>query len=318
MTDALASRVELAFAGRTLLDWLVTRVRYFAADGWREQLAAGRVDRTGARADGSEAVAAGDRIAFAPAPPGEQADVPVLLADDDLVVVDKPAHLVVQHAGAFPRNTFVPALARRFPPEAGRRLEAAHRLDRETSGVLVLARTAAAFRDLQRQFADGSVQKRYLAVVHGVLAADVVRLDGAIGPAPGSAVRARRAVVAAGTTGARSAVTEVEVRARFADATLVAVEPKTGRTHQIRAHLAHLGHPIVGDKLYGQSDERYLAYVSHLKAGGDPRWPGEAALAGRHLLHAESLRCRHPRSGAVLSLEAPWPDELRAFVAARS
>ncbi|MCA8950548.1 MAG: RluA family pseudouridine synthase [Planctomycetes bacterium] len=282
---ALETRVEAAAADVDLLTWLAVRFRYFDAATWHTHLTAGRVLHNGDIARGDERLAPGDRVAFTPvAAPSITAAV--LFADADLVAVDKPAGAVVQHVSAF-APTFVPALAADYPAEPGYRLEPAHRLDRATSGVLLLARTRAAFAALQRQFAGGTVEKRYVAVVHGVISPDVFRLDGAIGPASAGG-RARHAVVVADHPGARPARTDVTVLARAAGRTLVELRPHTGRTHQLRVHLAHAGHPIVGDPFYGPGDD----------------------LDGRLLLHAEALACDHPQSGARLGVAAPRPAEL--------
>lgn len=321
MPPALQTTVRADEAGQLLHAWLCARFRYFDAAGWSAQLAAGRVQYGGVPARGDERLAIGDRIVFVPAAsepgptPGQ--DVPVLFADDDLVVVDKPPHLVVQHEAAFPQFTFAARLNERLPPTGGQpRLEPVHRLDRETSGVLVLARSPAGWRGMQRQFERHAVHKRYLAVVHGVVAVDEIELIGAIGLHPHSALPTRRAVVPDGTPGSKPARTTLRVRQRFADATLVDLQPTTGRTHQLRVQLEHLGHPIVGDKLYGHDDARHLRYLAHLKADGDPRWPEECAV-GRQLLHAWTLACRHPRSGEPVTFTAPWPNDLAAFVGAR-
>lgn len=312
----LRSLVPAAAAGRPLLDWLAARFAYLDAPGWARELAAGRITRNGTPADAGARLDAGDEIVFRPAAPHGAAAPPpaILYADGDLVVVDKPAHQVVQAASAF-AVSLLPAVAAALAPAAGAdRLEPVHRLDRETSGVLVLARHAMAATAMRRQFDAGEVHKEYVAVVHGRVAAATARIVAAIGPAPGSAVRARRAVVPAGTPGARHAVTEIEVLRRLPAHTVLRITPRTGRTHQIRVHLEHVGHPIVGDKLYGQDDDRYRAYVRHLQSGGDPAWPGQAA-APRLLLHAHSLQCRAPR-GAALHVAARVPAALQHFLAA--
>jgi 23S rRNA pseudouridine1911/1915/1917 synthase len=298
-----------------LLAWLSARFRYFDEPAWREQIAAGRLLYNGARADFDTKLDAGDVVVFLPevrAP--HPAAVAVLHVDCDLLVVDKPPHRVVQHSGAFMHNTFLPELASSYPPTQGaKRLEPVHRLDRETSGVLALARSPAA-ASLTGQFATGRAEKRYLAIVHGSVQPDRCTFTAAIGPAGSSRVPARRAALAADAPGARSARTDLTVRRRLGAHTLVELHPRTGRTHQIRVHLAHAGHPIVGDKLYGQSEVGYLDYVAHLKAGGDPSWPGRMA-AGRQLLHAASLRFGHPCTGATLHIEAPLPEDMRRFAA---
>jgi 23S rRNA pseudouridine1911/1915/1917 synthase len=141
-----------------------------------------------------------------------------------------------------------------------------------------------------------------------------VHVDAPIGNAPGSAIAARRAVVTAATRGARQAGTEFTVERRFAAHTLLRAVPRTGRTHQIRVHLEHLGHPLVGDKLYGHPDAHFLAYQTHLKQDGDPRWPGRAE-APRQLLHAALLTCRHPGTGEPIAFTAPMPADFATCLA---
>lgn len=315
MANPLSSRVPAPEAGIPLAAWLAQRFRYHDAAVWRDEIAAGRVERNGARATADVVLAAGDTIAYRPppAPPGPRPAVPIVLDDPDFLVVDKPPHLVAHNEGAFAQNTFLHRLAAEH--NEGAPLHLVHRLDRETSGLLLLARSPEATALLQPQFAAGAVAKRYLAVVHGAVAGTTFRIEAPIGPAANSAVAARRAALPPGTSKARPACTDVEVVERFAAHTLLSLEPRTGRTHQLRVHLEHLGHPLVGDKLYGRSDAEYLAYTTHLKAGGDPAW-GHRLGAGRQLLHAAELAFAHPRTGGWVALASSPPADFAAFVAA--
>jgi len=315
MEAVLMSRVPPSADGCGLAEWLAARFRYHDLATWRAEIAAGRVLRNGAATHADERLASGDQIAYRPAPAPPRAGPPVAIVHDDpdFVVVDKPAHLVAHADGAFVQNTFVHELARRCGD--GTKLTLVHRLDRETSGLLLLAKNAATNTALQAQFAAGTVHKRYLAVVHGVVRDDHITIDAPIGPAVHSTIAARRAVVDADSKQARAARTDLEVLERFPTHTLLRLTPRTGRTHQLRVHLEHAGHPLVGDKLYGRNDAEYLEYIQHVKAGGDPAW-GDRLGAGRQLLHAAALHFAHPRTSNPLELTAPVPADLSRFLAA--
>jgi RluA family pseudouridine synthase len=288
-----------------LLDYLARRFRYLDAEHWRREIDAGALKLDGQRVDQETPVHAGQRLAYErrqPEPP-VATDVQVVHRERGFVVVAKPAHLPVHGDGTFVRHTLVHQLGRLLQCP----VHLVHRLDRETSGLLVVACTAAARQQLETQFRAGGVDKAYLAVVDGPVRGDFVA-DGPIGRDPGSAITLRRAVVPDGTP-ARTEVTVLRSGARHS---LVRCVPRTGRTHQIRVHLCAAGHPVAGDKLYGRSDAEYLAFVRHVKAGGSPR----AAAAGpdRQLLHAAELAFRHPDGGAPLAFRAPMPDDMGAWV----
>ena len=213
--------------------------------------------------------------------------IPVLHEDGSLLAVDKPAGLVVHPTTGDYRASVVIHLRERHP--AGRALTLAHRLDRDTSGVLLLAKSSGAARALHQGFLAATVQKRYLALVSPPMREPEGLLDGPLGPDVGEARRCRRRVVPGGAP----ARTRFRVLRQFPDCSLVALRPLTGRQHQIRVHLQAIGSPVVGDSLYG----------------GIP--------APRHLLHAAELHLSHPESGRPLRICSPLPPDMRAFLAGR-
>ncbi|MGH9225475.1 MAG: RluA family pseudouridine synthase [Acidimicrobiales bacterium] len=224
--------------------------------------------------------------------PDPSVDVAVVHADEAVIVVDKPAGLVV-HPGAGNRTgTLVQGLLARYPDLAGvgdpDRPGVVHRLDAGTSGLLVMARTPGAYTSLVAQLAARTVDRRYVAVVWGTVAAESGLVDAPIGRAPNDP--RQMAVAAAG----RPARTRYSVLARFttpAPATLVECRLETGRTHQIRVHLAAIGHPVVGDDRYG---------------GQRPSLPA----AARPMLHAHRLGFDHPTDGRARNYESPLPSDL--------
>lgn len=261
---------------------------------------AGRVIVNGRAARPADAVREGDVIEYEPPEPepvelqpghpGEEIPLAVIHDDADLVVVNKPAGMVVHPAVGHRAGTLVHALlglGGAWSTLGGAaRPGIVHRLDRGTSGLILAARTDAAHRALAAQLADRSLSRTYLAIARGRVVADDQVVDGPIGRHPRD--RLRMAV----TAGGRDARTRVRVVERRGGHTLVQCDLESGRTHQIRVHLAALGHPIAGDDLYGR------------RRPGDPDRP---------LLHAWRLRFRHPRTGDAMSFELPPPRDFTAF-----
>jgi 23S rRNA pseudouridine1911/1915/1917 synthase len=313
MPTELTSRVERAAHGQPLLEWLTERFRYALRATWAARIAGGDVRVNGAPSEPDAPLAAGDRVSYLRSDPEPTVDraVRIVHADDDLLVADKPAHLPMHSAGPFITNTCVAVLREQLGLAPRARLHPIQRLDRETSGLCAVARTRAAARSLQSQLEAGKLTKRYLAIVDGVLVQDELRIDAPIGRHPASAVAIRRAVV----DGGQPARTRCRVRARSAAFTLLEIDLETGRTHQIRVHLESIGHPVAGDVLYGRDDAAFLAFVAHVKAGGDARaFPGRACA--RQMLHACAVAFAHPRDGCALEFESELPEEMRAFFAA--
>ena len=229
----------------------------------------------------------------------EPIPIEIVYEDETLVVVNKPAGLVVHPAAGIHSGTLANALSYHFQQlpgsGAGVRPGIVHRLDRDTSGLLVVAKTEAALEHLSDQFRDRTVFKSYVALVHGRVSTDSGRIDQPL--ARNRSNRTRMAVV----RGGRSSLSLYRVRQRFDRFTLLDVELKTGRTHQIRVHLAWLKHPVVGDEIYGAGRDNQILDVK-LRAA--------VRNLGRHFLHAEKLAFTHPQTGKRVEFSSPLPPEL--------
>jgi 23S rRNA pseudouridine1911/1915/1917 synthase len=249
----------------------------------------------------------------APREPKVVLDYGVLYEDADLLVLNKPAGLPVHPSASYHRHTLTYLLRQRLG--SGHGWELAHRLDRETSGVLVLGRRGrgASGSILKRAFFERAVAKRYWAIARGVIDAPT-RIELPLGPAPGSKIRVKMGEVPV-DAGGQPARTDVRPLAsgsfRGEPVTLVEAAPRTGRQHQIRVHLALFGHPLVGDKLYGLAEERFIAVADGLRTLDEL---GDELGIRRHALHAIALSLDHPRTGERMTFRAPWPDELAAIV----
>lgn len=253
----------------------------------------------------SSVVTAGQRVSFrrpAPVEPEAPRELPLLYTDDAFYAVDKPAGIAMHPTAKWHFSTVTAVLREKFPDE---RLQITHRLDLETSGVLLIARSYEAAVALKRAFAKRRVHKRYVALVHGALEGEGV-IDAPLALA-GGLVRVKMAVRPVSDGGLPSR-TRWRARQRHGDCTLVDCWPETGRQHQIRAHLDYLGHPIVGDKLY--PDERLFADYQ------DRGWDAVADKLPlrRHALHAAELRFAHPTTGDEVVIESALPAELRVLL----
>jgi 23S rRNA pseudouridine1911/1915/1917 synthase len=229
----------------------------------------------------------------------------MLFEDEDLAVVDKPAGLVVHPAAGHADGTLVNALLFHVHDLSGvggeLRPGIVHRLDKDTSGVIVIAKNDEAHRALTAAWSTDAVRKEYLAIVYGTPSPLRGTVDAPIGRDPRE--RKRMAVVAGG----RAAVTDYEVVEPRRYVALVRCRLRTGRTHQIRVHMKHLGHPIVGDPLYSGPQWRGIP---------DKRVQKAIASLHRQALHAARITIPHPRSGAAMTFESPLPEDLRALLAA--
>jgi len=233
------------------------------------------------------------------------ADLVVLYEDDDLLVVDKPALVAVHPSGRYMSDTLIQQVHARFrdaevPFDGAPRL--CHRIDRETSGLVLIAKNPIAHRHLMLQFESRTVEKEYLALVHGVPDWDEGSITFAMGPSRSSEVRLKMSVRADGSE-ARTDWKVVEPRGEYC---LIACELFTGRQHQIRLHLSAIGHPIVGDKLYGDSEEFFIKAAEGTLTERDL----EILELPRHALHNHRLAFESPSTGERLEVRSPLPADM--------
>ena len=292
--------VEAAAAGQRLDVCLAARFRSRSRAFLQRCIREKRVLRNGQFCRPADKVEADDLVRLTwPEPPsgvmrGEAMDLEVLWEDEDVLVINKPPHLVVHPAHAHPTGTLVHGLLHydrdQFSElvDADRRPGIVHRLDRDTSGVLVVARTRTAWTVLKLAFAAREVEKIYLALVLGEFGAVSGRIEAPIGRSPRNPTR-----MAVLQEGGKRAATRYRVLGQKHGITLLEIQIETGRTHQIRVHFAHLHHPVLGDSLYGG------------------RQKNAPFAARRQMLHAWKLAFPHPRTGVVRQYMAPVPDDFQ-------
>lgn len=246
----------------------------------------------------------------------------VIYEDADILVVDKPGNLPVHPTGRFFFNTLLTRLqTENNEVDQNKHFYLVHRIDRETSGVLVIGRTLEAGADLTKQFLDRKTKKEYLAIARGRIEADEFVVDVPLAKDPRSNIGLKMAPVELDGEGKPLLVHEDSVLAastaftleeRVGNYSLVRVRPHTGRQHQIRVHLEHVGHAIAGDKLYGHETMDF--FYRNLR-DRDPRMEVEPGIfLSRHALHAAKLGFTHPRTKEWLEFEAPLPEELQEFL----
>lgn len=305
MEETIELRVDESEAGARLDAYLAARIADWSRARIQRLIEDGDVLVKGRAAKSSYKLRAGDvvevelteptLISFAP----EAIPLDIIYEDEELVVVNKPAGLVVHPGAGVASGTLANALAYHFEQlsqRAGaRRPGIVHRLDKDTSGLIVVAKTENAHEKLAEQFRAREVFKSYIALVHGRLKEDAGRIEQPIARDPRH--RTRMAVM----RGGRPALSLYRVRRGFDRFTLLDVEIKTGRTHQIRVHLQWLKHPVVGDETYGGGRDKTVP---------DVRVRAAINKLGRIFLHAAQLGFHHPKSGAKLSFNAPLPAEL--------
>ena len=301
--DRVTFTVAPDAAGHRLDLWLLEQLPGHSRAFLQRLIRDGHVRIGGAEVKASHAIRAGEVIEVTIPPPEpstvqpEAIPLEILYEDSDLIVINKPHGLVVHPSAGHAEHTLVNALLHHCRGQLSgiggvERPGIVHRLDLDTSGCIVAAKTDAAHRALSQQFKSHEVEKIYLALVWGLPRVVRGRIEGAIGRNPHH--RQKMAVLA---EGGREAITEFEIMEHFGGCTLVRCRLLTGRTHQIRVHLASIGNPIVGDTVYGRMRRHLIA-----------------SKATRQMLHAERLAITHPRSGKWLEFVAPLPQDMRELI----
>jgi 23S rRNA pseudouridine1911/1915/1917 synthase len=309
------SRLDLFLARRALHH---SSLRGLSRSEIQRLIFEGQVTLNSNRAKSSARVKTNDVVELQTLPPrktaieAEELPLRILFEDDDCIVINKAPGIIVHPAGGQRNGTLVNALLHHCPMIEGiggeRRPGIVHRLDKDTSGAMIVAKNAAAFQELARQFKDRSVIKEYLALVWGRVEPETGVIDRPIGRHRSdrkkmSSVRAlsrRREAVT--TWRAEKYFSIPGSTPAYSTLTLLRLRPRTGRTHQIRVHLADLGFPVVGDKVYGH--KRKKSSMRHTTGSRVDLFP-------RQVLHAERLAINHPRSGQPMNFYAPLPDDIQ-------
>ncbi len=311
----LSSRISSKFAGKSLMDFLNLRFKYQTCDEWKRMIELGKVTVNGKAITPDHLLKKNDIVAYSDirSEPPVDINIQIIHEEETFFVVNKPGNLPSHSDGNYIRNTLIFLLRERMAGKGFHGpIHLAHRLDRETSGIIVAAKTEISHRSLVQQFEAGTAGKEYIAVARGVINKDSFEVKGFLVPDRDSCISIKNKVVFDDGAGAKYSATTFEVMERFASSTMVRCRPVTGRTNQIRVHLAHAGHPLVGDKLYGRTDDEFLAFVKNVKAGCYDLLPWQETP--RHLLHASRLIINHPISGELLVFDAPVPEDMRSFI----
>ena len=311
--ETLAFDVAEEDASTRLDAFLAMRVEGVSRTTLKRAIDSGEALVDGRAAKPSYKLSAGEHVELElTAPPAsdlEPENIPLYIVheDDDVVVVNKPAGMVVHPAAGVRAGTLANALAFHFKQlseHAGAlRPGIVHRLDRDTSGLVVVAKNARAHENLADQFRARTVFKSYVALVHGVVKEDKGKVEQPLARDPRN--RTRMAV----RNGGRVSLSLWKARRRFTRFTLLDVQIKTGRTHQIRVHLAWIKHPVVGDEVYGMGRDQNIQ---------DPVLRSKITALGRQFLHAERLGFHHPSTGEWMGFTAPLPEALESFLAGLS
>jgi RluA family pseudouridine synthase len=310
----LKSRIPPSEEGKELIEFLCGRFRYHSRVQWIDIIMDQRVTVNGEASTPGFRLKNKDSVEFRVLlnePPVDR-NIRIVHEEETFLVASKPGSLPSHADGNFIKNTFIFIInemlkSSGFTGKAG----LVHRLDRETSGLMIVSKNTDLLRAFMKQFQDGTVKKEYTAVVRGIVEKEIFTVSGSIVKDTDSSISIRRKLVPGDGFSAGYSETRFEVIERLKSSTAVRCVPVTGRTNQIRVHLAHSGYPLVGDKLYGRSDDEFLAFVNNARAGNYETLPWLETK--RHMLHAGRLEISHPLSGERMTFIDPVPDDMSNY-----
>ncbi len=307
-TRIITSRIPPLRLAQRLDSYCANRFTYLTKEQWEKEIVNGKVLLNGLLArDPATKLCGGEMLAWDGScivEPEVDRRIAILYEDEWFVAVNKTGNLPVHPAGRYFNNTLVAMLEERY----GRKLYPVHRLDRETSGVILLAFEGKNVSDISAALSAGS--KEYLALVHGTFPDEEIIIDLPLGRDMESAVHKKRKAWPGGT---QTATTRFRKVLTAGDISLVRCFPQTGRLHQIRAHLLSAGYPIVGDKLYGRDETAFLTFIEH----GLTAEIAECLILPRSALHAAKLVFSHPQTKEEITLRAPLSRMFSKFIRSR-
>jgi len=300
----LKTTVYRPYRGRTILEFLCERFKYHPRETWVDRIESGSIRLNGRVATPEMLVDADDVVEYEIdiVEPEVDFGYDILHQDDDLIAVSKSGNIPVHASGNYIRHTLIA----RVRADLREKVHLCHRLDRETSGIVLLARNVEARREMGRAFEEGKVGKNYVAIVHGEPRKDAFKCRRALRKIGKQHPIPRTVVDPSG----KPARTTFRVLERFGEFSVIGARPETGRTNQVRVHLEVRGHPIVGDKTYGLPARLLRKMVA------DPNDAEVRAhlILPRHALHHVRMQFAHPMRGVRVTIEAPLPDDMTRFI----
>jgi RluA family pseudouridine synthase len=311
MNRKVSIRIRVEDAGCPVLEFLCRRFTYHDRNRWEALIREGKVFLNGRPSLPDAFIQAQDTltyVGFDETEPPVSVDYDILFEDDALLVINKPGNLPCHPGGRYFKHTLWHLLTTRYEAAL---LFLVNRIDRETSGIVLLAKTPSAAKDCGRQFAAGSVQKRYLVAVTGEFPAKTVYAEGGLCRDEVSPVHKKQRFLPFELLDryphpVKICRTDFNRLRQNQGLSLLSAEPLTGRLHQIRATLFFLGYPVVGDKIYGPDDTLFLRFIEDKLTAEDKN----RLLLPRQALHAESLQLRHPATGHKMHWVAPLPEDM--------